>query len=56
LTGCSTTYGPEPATHFGITPGYDVLYFKVSDTRLNRTFTVKQTMHDPLAGIGGIYF
>jgi hypothetical protein len=45
----------KPVTHFGIAAGYNVLYFKVSDTLGNRTFVVKQTMHGPLLGIG-FYF
>lgn len=45
----------KPIPHFGITAGYSVLYFNVSDTRANRTFTVKQTLHGPVAGIG-LYF
>jgi len=45
----------KPIPHFGITAGYSVLYFKVSDTVANRTFTVKQTLHGPVAGIG-FYF
>jgi hypothetical protein len=45
----------KPVTHFGIAAGYNVLYFKVSDTLRDRTFVVKQTMHGPLLGIG-FYF
>jgi hypothetical protein len=45
----------KPFRHFGFTGGYNFLYFKLSDTRANREFTVKQTMHGPAAGIG-IYF
>jgi len=45
----------KPIPHFGITVGYGVLYFKVSDTVGERTFTVKQTLQGPLAGIG-FYF
>jgi hypothetical protein len=45
----------KPIPHFGITAGYNVLYFKVSDTAAGRTFTVKQTLHGPVAGIG-FYF
>jgi hypothetical protein len=43
------------ASHFGLTAGYNFLYFKVSDERLGRTFTVKQSLHGPLLGLG-IYF
>jgi len=45
----------KPIPHFGITAGYSVLYLKVSDTVADRTFTVKQTLHGPVAGIG-FYF
>jgi hypothetical protein len=45
----------KPVSHFGITAGYNVLYFKVTDTLVNRTFEVKQTMHGPILGIG-VYF
>jgi hypothetical protein len=45
----------KPVTHFGLTAGYSVLYFKVEDEVLSRTFTVKQTMHGPIVGIG-LYF
>ena len=41
--------------HFGLTGGYSVLYFKASETKLNRTFTFKQTLHGPMVGIG-LYF
>ena len=41
--------------HFGLTFGYSVLYLKLSDTVLNRTLEVKQTLHGPVAGIG-LYF
>jgi hypothetical protein len=45
----------KPITHFGITAGYNFLYFKLSNTVLDRTFTAKQTMHGPVVGIG-FYF
>jgi hypothetical protein len=41
--------------HFGLTVGYSVLYLKISDTVLTRTFTVKQTLQGPVAGLG-LYF
>ena len=41
--------------HFGLTFGYSVLYLKISDTVLTRTFTVKQTLQGPVAGLG-LYF
>jgi hypothetical protein len=45
----------KPISHFGITAGYNILYFKVSDTLRNREFVVKQTMYGPILGIG-FYF
>jgi hypothetical protein len=45
----------KPLRHFGITAGYNLLYFKFEDTVRNRTFRVKQLLHGPAAGIG-FYF
>ena len=45
----------KPTTHFGITAGYNLLYFKLSHTVADRTFTAKQTLHGPIVGIG-LYF
>ena len=45
----------KPVSHFGVTAGYNILYFKVTDTLRNREFVVKQTMHGPILGIG-LYF
>ena len=45
----------KPIPHFGITGGYQFLYFKISDTALGRPFTVKQTLHGPIVGVG-FYF
>jgi hypothetical protein len=45
----------KPATHFGITAGYSLLYLKFSHTLADRTFEAKQTMHGPIVGIG-LYF
>ena len=45
----------KPTTHFGITGGYSLLYFKLSHTLADRTFTAKQTLHGPTVGIG-LYF
>ena len=45
----------KPLRHFGLTAGYNYLYFKVEDDVRNRTFTVKQTLHGPILGIG-LYF
>ena len=41
--------------HFGLTAGYHALYLKLSDTVLERTFEVKQTLHGPIFGLG-LYF
>jgi hypothetical protein len=44
------------ARHFGLTFGYNLLYFKVSDDEnLVRPFEVKQTLHGPVFGFG-LYF
>ena len=43
------------AKHVGLTFGYSVLYLKLSDTVLERTFEVKQTLHGPVFGLG-LYF
>lgn len=54
-TNSSVRLDWKPATHFGLTFGYDVLYFKVTDEKNARVFEVKQTMHGPVLGIG-FYF
>jgi hypothetical protein len=41
--------------HVGVSLGYQVLYFKLSDDLLGRTFKTSQTLHGPIAGVG-IYF
>jgi len=45
----------RPVRHFGITAGYNFLYFKVTNEVRDRPFVVKQSLHGPLAGIG-LYF
>jgi hypothetical protein len=45
----------KPITHFGITGGYHLLYMKFTNTAANRDFTVRQTVHGPIFGIG-LYF
>jgi hypothetical protein len=45
----------KPISHFGLTAGYKLLYFKASQDVLSRTFTFEQTLHGPVAGIG-FYF
>ena len=42
-------------SHFGLTAGYNFLYFKVTDEVRGRTFTVNQSLHGPIVGLG-IYF
>ncbi len=41
--------------HVGLVLGYSALYLKLSDTVLERTFEVKQTLHGPVVGLG-LYF
>jgi hypothetical protein len=53
--GAAFRFDWRPISHFGLTAGYNFLYFKVSDAVRERTFTVKQTLHGPAAGIG-FYF
>jgi hypothetical protein len=43
------------ARHVGLTFGYSVLYLELSDTVLERTLKVKQTLQGPVLGLG-IYF
>jgi hypothetical protein len=45
----------KPATHFGLTAGYSLLYFELTNTVGDRTFTAKQTLHGPVVGVG-LYF
>ena len=45
----------KPVAHFGITGGYNFLYFKATNTVAGREFTFKQTLHGPALGIG-LYF
>ncbi len=45
----------KPVRHFGLTAGYNYLYFKVEDEVRNRTFTATQSLHGPIVGIG-LYF
>ena len=45
----------KPFPHFGVTAGYSFLYFKATDTVLDREFEVKQSVHGPVFGIG-LYF
>jgi hypothetical protein len=40
---------------FGLTGGYHFLYFKLEDEVLSQAFTVEQTVHGPVVGIG-FYF
>ena len=56
-TDLSTTFRFDwkPTTHFGLTAGYNTLYFKFNNTVANKDFSVTQSMHGPLFGIG-FYF
>jgi hypothetical protein len=45
----------KPFTHFGLTAGYQWLYFDLEDTVRNRAFRVEQTIQGPILGIG-LYF
>ena len=54
-TSTSVRFDWKPTTHFGLTAGYNVLYFKVTNEERARVFEVKQTMHGPVFGIG-LYF
>lgn len=45
----------KPIPHFGVTAGYQFLYFKIEDTRRDRLLEVKQTLQGPIVGIG-FYF
>ena len=45
----------KPVSHFGVIGGYHYLYFKVTDDRARQIFTVKQTLHGPVVGVG-LYF
>jgi hypothetical protein len=53
--GASLRFDWKPAAHFGITGGYNFLYFKATNTLSGREFTFKQTLHGPIVGIG-LYF
>jgi hypothetical protein len=41
--------------HFGATMGYGLLHFKITDTVLQRTLTINQTLNGPIIGLG-IFF
>jgi len=45
----------KPFRHFGLAAGYNFLYLKITDTVLDREFTVRQSVHGPVVGIG-LYF
>ena len=45
----------RPMTHFGLTGGYNLLYFKVTNEVAKRTFKIEQSLHGPVLGIG-LYF
>ena len=45
----------KPIRHFGVTAGYSFLHLKVTDSVRDREFTVRQSVHGPVLGIG-LYF
>jgi hypothetical protein len=45
----------KPASHFGLTAGYNFLSWKVSHDVAAQTFTAIQTLHGPVVGFG-LYF
>src|SRR5262245_26944921 len=45
----------KPASHFGLTAGYNFLYLKLTDTVISRDLTMKLTVHGPTVGFG-LYF
>ena len=40
----------KPFRHFGLAAGYNFLYLKITDTVLDREFTVRQSVHGPSSG------
>jgi hypothetical protein len=45
----------KPFRHFGVTAGYSLLHFKVSDEVAGKELIAKQTLHGPILGVG-LYF
>ncbi len=45
----------KPIPHFGITGGYGLLTFKITNEVLRKTLIAEQTLHGPIVGIG-LYF
>jgi hypothetical protein len=45
----------KPFRHFGVTAGYSLLHFKVSDELAGKELIAKQTLHGPIVGVG-LYF
>lgn len=45
----------KPTTHFGLTAGYSLLYFKFEHDLAHRTLAAKTTLHGPVVGVG-LYF
>ena len=45
--GASFRVDWKPVRHFGLTAGYSLLNFKISQDVANRTFVAKQTLHGP---------
>ena len=55
-TNASLRFDFKLARHFGLTAGYNLLYFKMTDDDDSiRPFEVKQTLHGPVFGFG-LYF
>jgi len=53
--GASFSVDWKPASHFGLTAGYNFLYLKVSDAVAGRDLTLKTTLQGPTVGFG-LYF
>lgn len=45
----------KPVRWFGLTGGYHMQYLEITDDVLSRAFTVTQTLHGPIMGVG-FYF
>src|SRR5262249_43554108 len=45
----------KPTRHFGLTGGYSLLYFKVTQDVANQRFIAKNTLAGPIVGLG-LYF
>ena len=54
-TSSAIRFDWKPTPHFGLTAGYNFLYFKMTNDERARIFEVRQSMHGPIFGIG-LYF